>query len=61
MKDYTDSVISSRAFAELGLFNVKAVQKEYDRYVREGGENSFYIWQWLNSGALVRALYRARA
>lgn len=48
LSEYTNSVISSRAFAELGLFDVKAVRNEYARYVREGAENSFYIWQWLN-------------
>lgn len=48
LRDMVYDVISSRHFSELGIFDIKSVHAEFDTYVRRGGENSFYIWQWLN-------------
>src|SRR5262249_25558943 len=34
-------------------FDAKAVQQEWKAYQENGGENSFFLWQWINLGLAV--------
>ena len=42
-------LISSRSFAERGLFDAKEVERVYQRFCDGEGENAFFVWQWVNT------------
>jgi len=43
-----EELIYSREFRERGLFNAKSVAKAYSEFCNGKGENSFFVWQWIN-------------
>ncbi len=49
MADYVEGLISSRSFAERGLFDVKACASLFSRFKRGEFDNSFFVWQWINT------------
>ena len=48
MKNYVNSILNSKSFAQRGLFNIEACKKAYDDYCNGEIKNSFFIWQWIN-------------
>ena len=48
LKDFAWDHISSQSFAELGVFDVNVIKREFEQFVRSKGGNSFFVWQWLN-------------
>ncbi len=48
MKSYINSILSSKSFAQRGLFKIDACKKAYDDYCSGEIKNSFFIWQWIN-------------
>ncbi len=49
MVGYVEDLISSRSFAERGLFDVKACEALFTRFKRGEFDNSFFVWQWINT------------
>ena len=48
MVSYIRSLISSESFASRGFFDVAATQSAFERFVIDGADNSFFVWQWIN-------------
>ena len=49
LKEWIMDIISSRSFNELGFFNQAKVKSRFDLYVKNGSDNAFPIWQWINT------------
>ena len=49
LRPQVQELISSRSFAQRNLFDVKAVESSYRRFCDGEGENSFFVWQWINT------------
>lgn len=54
LKELTWDLLHSRSFVESGAFDVDLVHKTYQDYIKNGAENSFYIWQWMNFSAWLQ-------
>jgi asparagine synthase (glutamine-hydrolysing) len=50
LKDYFSSQIET--FSKLDFVNKKEVEKIWKEYINGNQDNSFYIWQWINTVAL---------
>ena len=40
--------LSSKNVANRGIFNQKTILKDYKLFLKNGAENTFHIWQWVN-------------
>jgi asparagine synthase (glutamine-hydrolysing) len=60
LKDWVMDIIHDPRFRARGLFDVAAVQKTFDAYLRGGSENAFFIWQWINTELWFRAFIDTR-
>lgn len=49
LRDWMEDTLRSQAFTNCGLFNVAAVQKSLQHFYKEGANNTFFIWQWINT------------
>jgi asparagine synthase (glutamine-hydrolysing) len=49
LKSYIQDLISSRSFADRGLFNVPAAKIAFDEFCQGKYSNSFFVWQWINT------------
>lgn len=49
LRAFVAELIHSRSFAERGLFDAARVRKAYRRFCAGEGENSFFVWQWVNT------------
>lgn len=49
LKAQVEELLFSASFAERGLFDVQAVKSEWRRFCDGGSENSFFVWQWINT------------
>jgi asparagine synthase (glutamine-hydrolysing) len=49
LRENVESLITDRSFAERGIFNVDNVRKEFYKFCSEPSENSFFVWQWINT------------
>lgn len=47
-KDIED-ILDSASFAQRGIFNVSEVKKTYARFCAGENDNSFFVWQWINT------------
>jgi len=45
---WVDDLISSRSFADRGIFDPVAVRKAYDEFKGGDSSTSYYVWQWVN-------------
>jgi asparagine synthase (glutamine-hydrolysing) len=43
-----EDILSSRSFAERGLFEPKSAQAVFRAFADGQGDNAFFIWQWVN-------------
>lgn len=50
LKDWAEEKIKS--FAQSEGINAKSVLEEWEHYKKHGGDNSFYIWQYINASLL---------
>ena len=41
-------IISSKSFAERGIFDVGKVHDTFKSFCRSDNSNSFFVWQWIN-------------
>ena len=49
LKTNVQDLIHSKSFAQRGIFKPEEVQKQYSNYCSNPTENSFFIWQWINT------------
>jgi asparagine synthase (glutamine-hydrolysing) len=49
-----EAIINSKSFAERGLFNLPEVNRSFASFCAGEGDNSFFIWQWINTEAWFR-------
>jgi len=55
LRPFVAEVIHSRSFAERGWFDAARVRQEYRKFCEGGGENSFFVWQWVNTELWFRS------
>ena len=48
LRDWVESCLDDASIRESGWFDRAQLQREWDRYVSGGGDNSFYVWQWIS-------------
>lgn len=48
MKSYIGDLIGSQKFRSRGIFKQEAVQKAFETFCKDGADNSFFVWQWIN-------------
>lgn len=51
LKEWANDQIT--IFSELSWIDKKVLTKEWNDYLNQGGDNSFYIWQFINSVLLI--------
>jgi asparagine synthase (glutamine-hydrolysing) len=56
---FVEAIIHSRSFRERGLFDARAVAAAWAEFRRGGSENSFHVWQWVNTELWFRTFDRA--
>ena len=49
MRRYVAGLIESESFAARGLFDVTAVQTAFEQFCAGAFDNSFFVWQWINT------------
>ena len=49
MRGYVADLIASESFASRGLFNVDAAKAAFERFCDGEFDNSFFVWQWINT------------
>lgn len=49
LRPWVEEIVGSRSFAERGVFDAAAVRAAYRRFCAGEGENSFFVWQWVNT------------
>jgi len=54
LKQQVRDLIRSRSFRERPFFDPARVEHAYDRWVAGEGDNSFFIWQWVNMEIWMR-------
>jgi len=54
LKSFVGDIIHSRSFAERGYFDVPKCQALFDRFCSGAFDNSFFIWQWINTETWYR-------
>lgn len=47
-RPFVSGLLGSESFADRGWIDPARATGIYDDYCRDGGDNSFFIWQWLN-------------
>ena len=54
-------IIESRSFRERGIFDVDKVRQSWQHFCSEGSENSFFVWQWINTELWFRQFIDRKA
>jgi asparagine synthase (glutamine-hydrolysing) len=49
MSDYINDLIHSGSFASRGIFNEKKCQNIFKEFCQGEFDNSFFVWQWINT------------
>ena len=49
LSDWVNDILSSQAFRSRGIFNIDSITKTYAHFQNTEQNNSFYIWQWINT------------
>ena len=49
LKEPILDLLHSTEFSQRGIFDQQKVLNEYSKYCDQGAENSFFIWQWVNT------------
>ncbi len=48
ISSFVENLINSESFANRGIFNVESVKRSFTNFKKNGAENSFFVWQWVN-------------
>lgn len=49
MRGYVEGLLNSESFADRGLFDVKKAKAAFARFCQGEFDNSFFVWQWINT------------
>lgn len=49
LSGFVEDIIFSRAFRELGWFNLSKVEREWQSFKETDPDNSFFVWQWISA------------
>jgi asparagine synthase (glutamine-hydrolysing) len=49
MRSYIESLLGSESFAARGLFDVAKAKAAYSAFCAGAYDNSFFVWQWINT------------
>jgi len=49
LRTFVSDLINSKSFASRNLFDPVAVKKKFEEFCRGVGDNSFFVWQWVNT------------
>ena len=53
LSGFVDDIIQSRKFRELGWFDLKVVDKEWEKFKNSEADNSFFVWQWISAALMT--------
>jgi asparagine synthase (glutamine-hydrolysing) len=53
LTEFVGDIISSRGFRELGWFDMKSVDEEWNQFQNSRVDNSFFVWQWISAALLA--------
>jgi asparagine synthase (glutamine-hydrolysing) len=53
LSGFVDDIIHSRKFRELGWFDLKVVDKEWEKFKNSEVDNSFFVWQWISAALMT--------
>ena len=53
LSGFVDDLIHSRKFRELGWFDMKVVDKEWEKFKNSEADNSFFVWQWISAALMT--------
>lgn len=49
LREWVEDLVTDRRFADRGIFDVALVQEKLRNCATENSENTFFIWQWINT------------
>ena len=49
LEQYVLDLLTTQKFKNRNIFNYKNIKKSYDNFLRFGANNTFHIWQWINT------------
>ena len=55
LRPLVEELINDGRFKNRGIFDPSRVSEEYKRFVSGRGQNSFFVWQWINTELWFRA------
>lgn len=55
LRENIGDLITSQSFRTNGFFDVAEVDRAFAQYCKGEGDNAFFIWQWINVDAWLRA------
>ena len=53
LSEFVGDLIHSKKFRELGWFDLKLVDKEWENFKNSEVDNSFFVWQWISSALMA--------
>ena len=53
LSEFVGDLLQGRQFRELGWFDLKAVEKEWECFKNAKADNSFFIWQWVSAALMT--------
>jgi asparagine synthase (glutamine-hydrolysing) len=60
LRPRVEEIIHSRSFAQRQIFDIKQVHSMYANFCAGAGDNSFYVWQWVNTEMWLRTFIDQR-
>ncbi len=49
IKEFVSDLLNSQNFKNRNIFNYNNIKKSYDNFIKSGANNTFHIWQWINT------------
>ena len=61
MRSYIHDIIHSDSFADRGVFDVAKVHTAFEHFCEGANDNSFFVWQWINTEEWFRVFIDGNA
>ena len=49
VKEFVSDLLNSQNFKNRNIFHYNNIKKSYDNFLKSGANNTFHIWQWINT------------
>ena len=49
IKEFVSDLLNTQNFKNRNIFNYKNIKKSYNNFLKFGANNTFHIWQWINT------------